>query len=258
MAVADRVTVLRGGRTSRPSPPRTSTPRSLAALMVGREIDVARRARARRRRRRRRPRASRASDRRRRPRRSTRCEDVSFAVRAGEIVGIAGVAGNGQRELAEAVSGMRDLAARHRPCRRHARSGRRPARGDPPPASRTCRRTGSRTGLAPSLSIASNVVLKTYRERARLARAAPAAPARSATARVDADQPLRRAGAGPGDAGAATCPAATCRRSCSAASSRASPRARRGRADPRPRRRRDRDGARATSARRRPTASRCC
>ncbi len=37
-----------------------------------------------------------------------RVKGVSFTVRAGEIVGIAGVSGNGQSELLEAVSGMRD------------------------------------------------------------------------------------------------------------------------------------------------------
>jgi ABC-type uncharacterized transport system ATPase subunit len=37
-----------------------------------------------------------------------RVKGVSFDVRAGEIVGIAGVAGNGQSELLESVSGMRD------------------------------------------------------------------------------------------------------------------------------------------------------
>ena len=36
-----------------------------------------------------------------------RIKGVSFDVRAGEIVGIAGVAGNGQSELLEAISGMR-------------------------------------------------------------------------------------------------------------------------------------------------------
>ena len=41
----------------------------------------------------------------------TRVKDVSFSVRAGEIVGIAGVAGNGQSELLEAVSGMRDQSS---------------------------------------------------------------------------------------------------------------------------------------------------
>jgi simple sugar transport system ATP-binding protein len=37
--------------------------------------------------------------------------DVSFDVRAGQVFGIAGVAGNGQRELAEIVTGLRPLDA---------------------------------------------------------------------------------------------------------------------------------------------------
>jgi ABC-type uncharacterized transport system ATPase subunit len=36
-------------------------------------------------------------------------EDVSFELRGGEILGVAGVAGNGQRELAEALAGIRPL-----------------------------------------------------------------------------------------------------------------------------------------------------
>jgi simple sugar transport system ATP-binding protein len=36
-----------------------------------------------------------------------RLKNVSFEVRSGEIVGIAGVSGNGQRELAEAITGLR-------------------------------------------------------------------------------------------------------------------------------------------------------
>jgi len=40
-----------------------------------------------------------------------RVKDVSFAVRAGEIVGIAGVAGNGQSELIEALAGIRTPSA---------------------------------------------------------------------------------------------------------------------------------------------------
>ncbi|MEO0680112.1 MAG: ABC transporter ATP-binding protein [Pseudomonadota bacterium] len=40
-----------------------------------------------------------------------RLKGVGFEVRAGEIVGIAGVAGNGQSELLEAVSGIRALAS---------------------------------------------------------------------------------------------------------------------------------------------------
>jgi general nucleoside transport system ATP-binding protein len=38
----------------------------------------------------------------------TACRGVSFAVREGEILGIAGVAGNGQRELVEALAGQRE------------------------------------------------------------------------------------------------------------------------------------------------------
>jgi simple sugar transport system ATP-binding protein len=37
----------------------------------------------------------------------TMVDDVSFDVRAGEIVGLAGVAGNGQSELLEAIAGIR-------------------------------------------------------------------------------------------------------------------------------------------------------
>src|SRR4029079_7595258 len=40
-------------------------------------------------------------------------DNVSFDVRAGEIVGIAGVAGNGQSELLEAIAGIRRAASGH-------------------------------------------------------------------------------------------------------------------------------------------------
>ena len=50
--------------------------------------------------------------------------DVSFQVRAGEIVGIAGVDGNGQTELIDALAGLRPEAARaRRRARRHGRIG---------------------------------------------------------------------------------------------------------------------------------------
>jgi ABC-type uncharacterized transport system ATPase subunit len=41
----------------------------------------------------------------------TRVKEVSLAVRAGEIVGIAGVSGNGQSELLEAIAGIRPIAS---------------------------------------------------------------------------------------------------------------------------------------------------
>ena len=91
-------------------------------------------------------------------------KDVSFSVREGEIVGVAGVAGNGQRELAEALSGMRGLESGS-----IAVGGRRLRGGDPRDAIRAGvahvpeDRLG--TGLAPSLSVTSNAVMKTYRTR---------------------------------------------------------------------------------------------
>ena len=163
MAVADRVTVLRGGRTITTVETASSTRRSLATLMVGREIDVA-------------PPLEQA---RRLPdvhtlevegltvagdRGEAAVADVSFTVREGEIVGIAGVAGNGQRELAEAVSGMRGIDAGS-----ISVGGRRLRGGDPREAILAGvahvpeDRLG--TGLAPSLSVTSNVVIKTYRRR---------------------------------------------------------------------------------------------
>ena len=89
---------------------------------------------------------------------------VSFTIREGEIVGVAGVAGNGQRELAEALSGMRDLRAGS------VRVGGKRLRGGDPREAIMAGighvpedRLG--TGLAPSLSVTSNVVIKTYRSR---------------------------------------------------------------------------------------------
>jgi len=89
---------------------------------------------------------------------------VSFTVRAGEILAVAGVAGNGQRELAETITGMRPAL------RGSLRFGGNELRGGDP---RRAIRVGIAhvpedrlgTGVAPSLTVASNVVLKSYRER---------------------------------------------------------------------------------------------
>jgi simple sugar transport system ATP-binding protein len=161
MAVSSRVTVLRGGRTVATVATAESTARSLAALMVGREIAEARRA----------PRErppgdvvlevdglSVAGD-----RGGLAVKDVSLAVRAGEIVGIAGVAGNGQRELAEAVYGIRPVE------RGTVRVDGRALHGGDPRSAIAAGiahvpedRLG--TGLAPGLTISQNVSLKRYRE----------------------------------------------------------------------------------------------
>jgi simple sugar transport system ATP-binding protein len=162
-AVADRVTVLRGGRTVATVFAAGTTQRSLAALMVGREIAEVRP--------REEPRL--LSDTRMLEvegltvpgdRGEIAVKDVSFSIREGEIVGVAGVAGNGQRELAEALSGMRRIGAGS-----VIVAGRRLHGGDAREAIRAGvahvpeDRLG--TGLAPSLSVTSNVVMKTYRRR---------------------------------------------------------------------------------------------
>jgi simple sugar transport system ATP-binding protein len=159
-AVANRVTVLRDGRSVATVLTANATPRSLAALMVGRELigdgeNV--------------PRTpgelmleldnvSAESD-----RGGAAVKRVSLGVRAGEIVAVAGVAGNGQRELAETIAGIRS------PTEGTLRVGGKALRaGDPRAAIRAGvayvpeDRLG--TGLAPSLSVAANFVLKSYRE----------------------------------------------------------------------------------------------
>ena len=164
-AVADRVTVLRGGKTIATVSTEDATPRSLAALMVGRELAVA---------------YSDGGGRDSNPREAGETvlethalcaagdrggealRNVSLTARAGEIVAIAGVAGNGQRELAETIAGIRAPTSG-----RVTVSGRPLRPGDPRSAFAAGvayvpeDRLG--TGVAPSLSIASNLALKAYR-----------------------------------------------------------------------------------------------
>jgi simple sugar transport system ATP-binding protein len=159
-AVADRVTILRRGHSVATVPAAEATPRSLAALMVGREIELGRRNGHRD--------AGetclelegvRADGDRGLP----AVKDVSLSVRRGEIVAVAGVAGNGQRELAETIAGMRVPTSGAIRVARKALKG-----GD----ARAAIRAGIAyvpedrlgTGLAPSLSVADNVVLKSYRK----------------------------------------------------------------------------------------------
>ncbi len=103
-AVSDRVTVIRRGKTVGTRETKDTTADELAALMVGREVNL----------RVHRPPANPGA-----PilqvenlhAAGTRGEEalrgVDFAVRRGEIVGICGVEGNGQAELVEILAGLR-------------------------------------------------------------------------------------------------------------------------------------------------------
>ena len=110
LAVAHRIVVMRGGCVVGEALPEKFTPESLAALMVGREVllrvhkDVAH------------PKdvvldvqgLSARDD-----RDHAAVQDVSFKVRSGEVLGVAGVQGNGQTELVEVLTGLRRSDSGH-------------------------------------------------------------------------------------------------------------------------------------------------
>ena len=106
MAITDRVTVLRDGRVVAACAPRETDAGEIVRAMTGRNVNLKRReatAAAGR------SAARSASTSRSRRRRQARWSTASsLTVRAGEIVGIAGVAGNGQNELVEALIGLRN------------------------------------------------------------------------------------------------------------------------------------------------------
>ena len=71
---------------------------------------------------------------------------VDLDVRAGEIVVIAGVQGNGQTELVEAIAGLRSFDAGEATIAGHHIENDVAARRSRTSASRTSRRTGAGTG----------------------------------------------------------------------------------------------------------------
>jgi simple sugar transport system ATP-binding protein len=104
--VADRITVLRRGRVVGATTPAEATREKLASMMVGREVDLI---------------VDKAPAKPGEPvleitdlvvrdeRGHAAVNGLSLSVRAGEIVAIAGVHGNGQSELVEAITGLRDV-----------------------------------------------------------------------------------------------------------------------------------------------------
>ncbi|CAN5856837.1 ABC transporter ATP-binding protein [soil metagenome] len=104
LSITHRVTVLRRGRVIGDVRTSETSERELAAMMVGRPTFGVRRERIH-------EGGAVALQARRLSATGSRSvpalDDVSFEVRAGEILGVAGVSGNGQTELAEVLSGMR-------------------------------------------------------------------------------------------------------------------------------------------------------
>ena len=170
MEIADRITVLRKGRVTAGGLAVAETSREkLARLMVGREVlfDVAR-AEVR-------PgevvlavQGLQALNDRGLP----ALRGASLEVRAGEIVGLAGVAGNGQTELAQVITGLRAptagsvrihdelLVASGGPAGQDTKAARQAI--DAGVAHVPEDRTG--VGSAPNLSITDNLIMKAYRE----------------------------------------------------------------------------------------------
>jgi simple sugar transport system ATP-binding protein len=158
LEIADRIAVLRHGKIVGSAMPAEATQSSLANMMVGREVllevdkppakygdvvlDV--------------DQISVIDD-----RQLLAVDDVSFDVKAGEILGIAGVQGNGQTELVEALTGLRQID-----------SGKVQINGTDTTkfSPREITEVGSahvpedrqRDGLVLSFSVADNLVLNTY------------------------------------------------------------------------------------------------
>jgi ABC-type uncharacterized transport system ATPase subunit len=158
MTIADRITVLRNGRVVGSAVPAQTNAAELARMMVGREVILN------------------VNKKPSRPgdtvlaisdlsvlddRHQTKVEAVSLTVRAGEVLGIAGVQGNGQTELVEAVTGLRTVAG-----------GRITISGTETTTATPRRITESgvahvpedrqRDGLVLSYPVADNLVLNTY------------------------------------------------------------------------------------------------
>jgi general nucleoside transport system ATP-binding protein len=108
MECADRIEVIRLGKVVGATKPADASPEKLAAMMVGREVDLKT--------------AKKPCDLRgtvlkvenlsvKDTHNHVVVDDVSFELQSGEILGIAGVQGNGQTELVRAVTGLRTPSA---------------------------------------------------------------------------------------------------------------------------------------------------
>ena len=123
MAITDAVSVMRGGEMVAHLATQDTSPRQLAELMVGRPVlldvgyspptpaDI----------------CLEAENISLVQAGSTKLDRLSFSVRSGEILGVAGVSGNGQSELLEVLSGIRPLSSGTLTINGHAISADNPA-----------------------------------------------------------------------------------------------------------------------------------
>ncbi len=108
MEVADRITVLRGGRTVGTVSPKDVDPKKLASMMVGRDVNLVVRKKPAS------PGKTAMAVRNlvvRDSRGNTVVNGATFDVRIGEVLGVAGVQGNGQTELVYALTGLLPIQA---------------------------------------------------------------------------------------------------------------------------------------------------
>ena len=158
LAIADRITVMRAGRVVGTTVPSETNEAGLASMMVGREVILTVQKKPAK------PEDEilKVNDLHVRDIRGLESvRGVSFSVRAGEVLGIAGVQGNGQTELAEALTGLRPVESGH-----FTLSGK-DLTGKPP---RPITETGlahipedrQRHGLVLSYTVADNMVLADY------------------------------------------------------------------------------------------------
>ncbi|NMA54818.1 MAG: ABC transporter ATP-binding protein [Firmicutes bacterium] len=157
--VSDRITVLRHGQVTGTISSKEANPNNLAKMMVGRAISLARKQ----------PAVTDASSDKVLEIKDVTClgdkgvtalNNISLEVRRGEILGVAGVDGNGQRELAECIAGIRPVTEGSISINGQTVTG---VVKDPRimgyiPEDRR------RTGLVLDFSIAENLVLKTISE----------------------------------------------------------------------------------------------
>lgn len=157
LSVADRVTVLRRGKVVGGVPTAGATRESLAELMVGRSVDFTRKRQSA-------PPAAEvlldvqnltASGARGLP----ALRGVTFTLRRGEVLGVAGIAGNGQSELIEVLAGL------------HPATGQVTLAGQPLSGNAAQRFTAGvahipedriHSGTVPSMTVAENLALRGY------------------------------------------------------------------------------------------------